>query len=64
MLVSLLTFLTYVAVGNKLTPAKAFTAIALFQNLRFPLSAFPNVVSLVVEANVACKRIQVCLESR
>lgn len=60
-LVSFMTFLVYVAVGNELTAAKAFTAIALFQNLRFPLGAFPNVVSLVTEANVACKRIQTFL---
>ena len=40
-LISVLTFATYVLLGNKLTAAKVFTSVALFSMLTGPLNAFP-----------------------
>ena len=40
-----------------------FTAISLFNLLRFPLSMLPNVVNNLVEAHVSMKRIQDFLEA-
>lgn len=57
--VSFLSFLTYVAIGNELTAAKAFTSIALFNLLRFPLNVFPMMISLITESAVALSRIRV-----
>jgi hypothetical protein len=41
--VSLTSFAVYVLMGNELTAATAFTSIALFNVLRFPLAMFPQV---------------------
>ena len=41
-----------------LTAEKAFVSLALFNLLRGPLVAFPNVISSVVEARVSNKRLQ------
>ena len=40
-LISVLTFATYVLLGNDLTAAKVFTSVALFSMLTGPLNAFP-----------------------
>ncbi|XP_064395751.1 ATP-binding cassette sub-family C member 10-like [Halichondria panicea] len=60
-LISILTFATYVAMGNTLTAAKVFTSIALFSILISPLNAFPWVINGLVEAWVSVKRVQVFL---
>eukprot|EP00238_Polyblepharides_amylifera_P013256 CAMPEP_0196578562 /NCGR_PEP_ID=MMETSP1081-20130531/7432_1 /TAXON_ID=36882 /ORGANISM="Pyramimonas amylifera, Strain CCMP720" /LENGTH=1552 /DNA_ID=CAMNT_0041897827 /DNA_START=34 /DNA_END=4692 /DNA_ORIENTATION=+ len=62
LLVSIATFLCYVRLGNTLTAAEAFTALSLFNILRFPLAMLPNVINNLVEANVSLKRIQDFLE--
>lgn len=59
LLVSTATFFLYVSLGNTLTAAEAFTAISLFNILRFPLAMLPNVINNLVEARVSLKRIQV-----
>ena len=63
LMVSAGTFTCYVMLGNTLTAATAFTAISLFNILRFPLAMLPNVINNLVEANVSLKRIQDFLES-
>ena len=47
-----------------LTPSKAFTAISLFNILRFPTNALPMVITSVVEASVSVKRLRdfLCLD--
>ena len=40
-LVAAATFVTYLGLGNELTPATAFTALSLFSLLSFPLGAIP-----------------------
>ena len=43
---------------SQLDAATAFTALSLFNVLRFPLNMLPQVISSLVEANVSVKRLQ------
>eukprot|EP00058_Branchiostoma_floridae_P004581 XP_002590069.1 hypothetical protein BRAFLDRAFT_83311 [Branchiostoma floridae] len=63
-LISILTFATYSALGNKLTAAKVFTSVALFNMLISPLNAFPWVINGLMEAWVSVKRLQAFLQLR
>eukprot|EP00002_Diphylleia_rotans_P003775 TRINITY_DN1266_c0_g1_i1.p1 TRINITY_DN1266_c0_g1~~TRINITY_DN1266_c0_g1_i1.p1 ORF type:complete len:1203 (-),score=279.41 TRINITY_DN1266_c0_g1_i1:2308-5916(-) len=56
-LVSITTFATYSGTGGDLTPSKAFTSLALFNLLRFPLTMLPMVISSIVESKVSVKRL-------
>jgi len=51
--VGITTFATYVlsSKDNVLTADKAFVSLALFNLLRGPLNAFPNVINSVIEVN-------------
>ena len=51
-------FIAYTADGHALTAEKAFTSIALFNLLRFPLAMLSMVVLSFIEANVCLKRIR------
>ncbi|RUS92073.1 hypothetical protein EGW08_000097 [Elysia chlorotica] len=57
-LISILTFTTYVIMGNKLTAAKVFTSLSLFLMLIGPLNAFPWVINGLVESWVSLKRVE------
>lgn len=57
-IISILTFATYVLLGNQLTAATVFTSIALLNMLISPLNAFPWVLNGMTEAWVSIKRIQ------
>ncbi|GBC03741.1 hypothetical protein RclHR1_00530016 [Rhizophagus clarus] len=58
-LVSFATFGVYVLTSNSpLSVQIVFVAIPLFNLLQFPLSVFPNVITSVIEANVALKRVE------
>jgi ABC-type multidrug transport system fused ATPase/permease subunit len=57
LLVSVVTFATYIAFGGILTAVKAFTAISLFNILRFPTNALPMVITSVAEASVSVDRL-------
>uniref|UniRef100_A0A8D2NVG1 Canalicular multispecific organic anion transporter 1 n=1 Tax=Zosterops lateralis melanops TaxID=1220523 RepID=A0A8D2NVG1_ZOSLA len=59
-LVSLASFAVYVLVdeNNILDAQKAFTAISLFNVLRFPMSTFPMVLSALVQSNVSTARLE------
>ena len=61
-LVTLSSFVAYIGMGHELTPTKAFTAIALFNLLRFPLAMFPNVIVAIIQANVCVRRIEKFLQ--
>lgn len=61
--VSVITFTTYTLLGNTLDAETAFTALALFNVLRFPLNMLPQVISSLVEAHVSVKRISAYLLS-
>ncbi|KXZ51207.1 hypothetical protein GPECTOR_13g694 [Gonium pectorale] len=56
--VALFCFGSYAIAGETLTPAAAYTALALFSLLRFPMSFLPMLVTMIVNALVAIKRIQ------
>ncbi|KRT84878.1 ABC transporter ATP-binding protein, partial [Oryctes borbonicus] len=61
-LISILTLLTYIALGNQLTAATVFTSIALLNMLIAPLNAFPWVLNGLAEAWVSLTRIQKLLD--
>ncbi|XP_018411207.1 PREDICTED: multidrug resistance-associated protein 7 [Nanorana parkeri] len=61
-LISIITFVTYVLLGNQLTAAKVFTALALVGMLILPLNSFPWVLNGILEAKVSLDRIQSFLE--
>uniref|UniRef100_A0A668A935 ATP-binding cassette, sub-family C (CFTR/MRP), member 10 n=1 Tax=Myripristis murdjan TaxID=586833 RepID=A0A668A935_9TELE len=56
--ISILTFVTYVLLGHELTAAKVFTTLALVGMLILPLNSFPWVLNGVLEAKVSLERIQ------
>ncbi|KAM9315294.1 ATP-binding cassette sub-family C member 10 isoform 2-T2 [Pholidichthys leucotaenia] len=56
--ISILTFVTYVLLGHQLTAAKVFTTLALVGMLIIPLNTFPWVLNGVLEAKVSLDRIQ------
>ncbi|KAJ3614567.1 hypothetical protein NHX12_018139 [Muraenolepis orangiensis] len=56
--ISILTFLTYVLLGHQLTATKVFTTLALVGMLILPLNCFPWVLNGVLEAHVSLERIQ------
>uniref|UniRef100_A0A8C5BL37 ABC-type glutathione-S-conjugate transporter n=1 Tax=Gadus morhua TaxID=8049 RepID=A0A8C5BL37_GADMO len=59
-LVSLATFGVFVAVSseNVLDAEKAFTSIALFNILRFPLTMLPMLIAIMVQTAVSKKRLE------
>ncbi|XP_056148222.1 canalicular multispecific organic anion transporter 1 [Lampris incognitus] len=59
-LVSLVTFAVFVQVSpdNVLSPGTAFTAIALFNILRFPLAMLPMLIAAMVQMTVSKKRLE------
>ncbi|XP_030051718.1 multidrug resistance-associated protein 7-like isoform X2 [Microcaecilia unicolor] len=61
-LISILTFMTYVLLGHQLTASKVFTALALVGMLVYPLNVFPWMVNQIVQAKVSLDRIQRFLE--
>eukprot|EP00051_Salpingoeca_urceolata_P019849 m.293491 g.293491 ORF g.293491 m.293491 type:complete len:1641 (-) comp19492_c0_seq12:32-4954(-) len=62
-LVTVLTFVTYVAIGNTLTASKAFTSLALFGVLRVPLFLLPQTINNIISARVSLTRLKGFLEA-
>eukprot|EP01047_Picozoa_sp_COSAG01_P033242 COSAG01_NODE_2438_length_7692_cov_5.703016_3_plen_176_part_00 len=56
-LVNIGTFTVYVLLGNELSATKAFTALALFEVLQFPITAFPRIVQACLELQVSINRL-------
>ena len=56
---SFVTFGAYILINRdqRLTPEAAFTALALYQNLRIPLTMLPNLISNMIQASVSLKRL-------
>lgn len=63
--VSLVTFAVYVLSdeNNVLDAQKAFTSLALFNILRFPLSMLPMMITSAIQASVSVKRINKFMRS-
>jgi ATP-binding cassette subfamily C (CFTR/MRP) protein 1 len=57
-MVAVACFGAYALAGQQLTTAGAYTAMALFNLLRFPLAFLPFLITMLVNANIALKRIQ------
>ncbi|KAK3526468.1 hypothetical protein QTP70_028681, partial [Hemibagrus guttatus] len=55
---SVCTFTLHMALGNDLTAAQAFTVVAVFNSMTFPLKITPLVVRGLSEATIAVKRFQ------
>lgn len=56
--ISVITFVTYILMGHQLTAAKVFTALALVGMLIMPLNNFPWVLNGILQAKVSLDRIQ------
>ncbi|CEM19582.1 unnamed protein product [Vitrella brassicaformis CCMP3155] len=52
----------FVVIGGDLTASRAFTAVAFFSVLRFPLMQLGSVLTSLVQVLIAVKRIQVFLD--
>ncbi|KAJ7655558.1 hypothetical protein DFH06DRAFT_1200413 [Mycena polygramma] len=61
-LISVISFFTFVMLGNKLTISTAFTAIALFGMIRQPLNVIPDFIVHILHTRVSLNRIAVYLE--
>jgi ATP-binding cassette subfamily C (CFTR/MRP) protein 1 len=57
-LVAIACFGSFTIAGNTLNTTQAYTALAFFSLLRFPMSFLPMLITSVVNALVAMKRIQ------
>ncbi|XP_040286791.1 ATP-binding cassette sub-family C member 10 isoform X3 [Bufo bufo] len=57
-LISIITFITYVLLGHQLTAAKVFTSLALVGMLIPSLNNFPWVLNGVLEAKVSLERVE------
>ncbi|KAG0220544.1 P-loop containing nucleoside triphosphate hydrolase protein [Mortierella sp. GBAus27b] len=53
-----LTFVTYSLAGNELTPAIVFSGLSWFNVMRIPLMVLQQVLSAIVDAAVAFRRIE------
>ncbi|KAL5521010.1 hypothetical protein ACEPAG_8932 [Sanghuangporus baumii] len=60
-LVSVISFLTYVSRGHELTVGTAFTAIALFSMIRQPLNGIPTWIVQVLQTRVTLQRLETFL---
>ncbi|KAI0275322.1 multidrug resistance-associated ABC transporter [Gloeopeniophorella convolvens] len=61
-LVSITSFLVFVMQGNELTVSIAFTSIALFNMIRFPLNVIPTWIVQMLQTKVALDRIATYLD--
>lgn len=57
-LVSVVSFASYIWAGNQLTVSVAFTAISLFAMVRAPLNVIPTWIVFMMQTKVALDRIQ------
>jgi ABC-type multidrug transport system fused ATPase/permease subunit len=57
-LVSVVSFASYIWFGNRLTVSVAFTAISLFAMVRAPLNVIPTWIVFMMQTKVALDRIQ------
>jgi len=55
--VAVLTLGVYATLGNILTPAKVFTSLALFNQLRFPLVFYPLILNTLAEGKISLFRL-------
>ncbi|KAF8144221.1 ABC transporter type 1, transmembrane domain-containing protein, partial [Mycena galopus ATCC 62051] len=61
-LLSTISFLTYVMLGNQLTIGTAFTSIALFGMIRSPMNIIPSWIVRFLQTHISLNRIAVYLD--
>lgn len=62
-LVGVVTFTFYSAVfGERLDPARVFTAVALLNQLRIPIMQLPMSINLLIDAGISIKRLESFLD--
>ena len=61
--VAVITLAVYTLLGNKLTPTKVFTSLALFNQLRFPLQQFPTLLNTLVDGKISIQRLSQFLQA-
>ncbi|KZT21758.1 multidrug resistance-associated ABC transporter [Neolentinus lepideus HHB14362 ss-1] len=61
-LVSLISFFTYVMLGHELTVSIAFTSLSLFGMIRQPLNIIPAWIVQILQTRIAIKRIETFLD--
>ena len=62
-IVSSVSFSTYIGLGNTITLANAFAVLVFFNMLREPIWAVPDFLTLIADMLVSMNRIQEYLES-
>ena len=62
-LVSMVSFIVFAALGYELTSSVAFTALSLFNLLRFPIMMLPKQIMSLIQAKVSLARVQEYLEA-
>jgi ABC-type multidrug transport system fused ATPase/permease subunit len=62
-IVAVVTFLVYAGSGGAFTAAVIFTALAILNQLRFPLMFYPMVISQLADAKVSLERLNKFMES-
>ena len=55
--VTLMSFVLFVALGNDLTAARAFTSLSLFNIMRFPLNMLPASITRIIDLSVVNRRL-------
>lgn len=61
--VAVVTLFLYAFLGNELNPMKVFTALALFNQLRFPIIFFPLLLNTLADGKVSLRRLSSYLTS-
>ncbi|CAF0941211.1 unnamed protein product [Brachionus calyciflorus] len=58
-IVAIASFFVYIVfMGKNLDASTAFVSLTLFNTMRFPLSMFPQVITMLIQANVSMTRIR------
>lgn len=55
--VAVFSLAVYASLGNTVDPAKVFTSLALFNQLRFPLTFFPMLLNSLAEGKISVDRL-------
>jgi ABC-type multidrug transport system fused ATPase/permease subunit len=55
---SIIAFIVYAALGNDLSPGVIFASFALFNAVRVPITMYPMVLALYVDAKVSLERVR------
>jgi ABC-type multidrug transport system fused ATPase/permease subunit len=56
-------YITTTCIGRELTPAIGFTALTLFNILRYPLNSLPEMINYLIRTRVALRRIEIFLNT-